>query len=175
MRLLKDKKAVVQKNKFCFNCLSPGHSASKCKSTFSCRHCKGKHHSELCHAPKSSDNPSAKGSKDGEDTTKEKPKGKAVVHNTDTDAQPSDDGSNDDSDSLDATQVNMGRSYELSSAEVFYLNKKEKQAQQLTCVGTVCVNNAIHKPYLICVPAITGSWTHSPNKSKRKKLANLMG
>ena len=37
------------------------------------------------------------------------------------------------------TQVNMGRSYELTSAEVFYLNQKEKQAQQLTCVGTVCV------------------------------------
>ena len=35
--------------------------------------------------------------------------------------------------------MNMGRSYELTSAEVFYLNQKEKQAQQLTCVGTVCV------------------------------------
>ena len=47
LKLLKEKKAVVQKHKHCFNWLGAGHSASKCKSTFSCRHCKGKHHSEL--------------------------------------------------------------------------------------------------------------------------------
>ena len=67
------------------------------------------------------------------------------MHSTETETQPSDEGSNDDSESLDATQVNMGRSYELTSAEVYYLNQKEKQAQQLTCVGTVCVKGHLQR------------------------------
>ena len=128
--MLKEKKAVVQKHKHCFNCLGAGHSASKCKSTFSCRHCKGKHHSELCHDKKACDNPSAKNSKDSEDTIKDKSKSKASVHSTETETQPSDEGSNDASESLDETQVNMGRSYELTSAEVYYLNQKENHNLQ---------------------------------------------
>ena len=70
-----DRFNLVKKKRACFNCLSPDHSASECTSKFSCRECKGKHHT-LLHRDKprsSSDQQPSKqdrdGNKDGEDKT----------------------------------------------------------------------------------------------------------
>ena len=70
-----DRFNLVKKKRACFNCLSPDHSASECTSKFSCRECKGKHHT-LLHRDKprsSSDQQPSKHdrdrNKDGEDKT----------------------------------------------------------------------------------------------------------
>jgi hypothetical protein len=44
----------VSELKRCFNCLSPSHKTADCKSKFTCKHCKKKHHS-LLHKGKSVD------------------------------------------------------------------------------------------------------------------------
>ncbi|XP_060858122.1 uncharacterized protein LOC132935520 [Metopolophium dirhodum] len=39
--------SFVQEKRMCFNCLTPGHMANVCRSTYSCRTCNRKHHSLL--------------------------------------------------------------------------------------------------------------------------------
>ena len=39
---------MVKSRGLCFNCLSNSHGISKCNSKFSCKHCKGRHHTILC-------------------------------------------------------------------------------------------------------------------------------
>ena len=41
------KKKTVYDNKLCRNCLNSGHMATACKSTYTCKVCKRKHHSSL--------------------------------------------------------------------------------------------------------------------------------
>lgn len=45
-----ERNQYVLNNKLCFNCLTPGHSAFKCRVPMSCRICKRRHHS-LLHKP----------------------------------------------------------------------------------------------------------------------------
>lgn len=42
-----ERSQYVQDNKLCFNCLSPGHSAARCRVHMSCRICRRRHHSLL--------------------------------------------------------------------------------------------------------------------------------
>ncbi|GAB0099937.1 uncharacterized protein DMENIID0001_161420 [Sergentomyia squamirostris] len=44
---------IVKQLKLCSNCLSPNHKASECTSKFTCRHCKKRHHTEICFSNKS--------------------------------------------------------------------------------------------------------------------------
>lgn len=45
-KTIQERRAFVNKNKLCFNCLG-FHQLNTCRSKFSCSHCKGKHHSLL--------------------------------------------------------------------------------------------------------------------------------
>ena len=42
-----DRKAIIQREKLCFNCLGK-HLANSCRSTHTCKKCKRKHHTSLC-------------------------------------------------------------------------------------------------------------------------------
>ena len=42
------RKELLQQTRRCFNCLSQNHAIKSCTSTFTCRNCKGKHHSSIC-------------------------------------------------------------------------------------------------------------------------------
>ena len=48
---------IVKHNKFCTNCLHSFHTQSKCTSPFSCRHCRGRHHTLLHKDSKNSEEP----------------------------------------------------------------------------------------------------------------------
>lgn len=41
------RREIIKKHNRCFNCLGASHSVRDCRSKFSCRHCKQKHHSML--------------------------------------------------------------------------------------------------------------------------------
>ncbi|XP_055589904.1 uncharacterized protein LOC129742084 [Uranotaenia lowii] len=43
-----EREKMVRINMLCRNCFNKGHRASECRSKFSCRHCKGRHHSLVC-------------------------------------------------------------------------------------------------------------------------------
>ena len=40
--------AILKRDNKCFNCLASNHSAKKCRSRYTCYHCKAKHHSSIC-------------------------------------------------------------------------------------------------------------------------------
>lgn len=44
---VESRRQVVINNRLCWNCLSKGHRQNVCKSTYTCKNCKGKHHSLL--------------------------------------------------------------------------------------------------------------------------------
>ncbi|XP_065078747.1 uncharacterized protein LOC135701754 [Ochlerotatus camptorhynchus] len=46
---LTSKESLIRTQSLCRNCLKRGHLARECSSKFSCRHCKGRHHSLLCY------------------------------------------------------------------------------------------------------------------------------
>ena len=41
------RRGIAKEKKLCFNCLSPTHRSNDCKSKYTCRTCKNKHHSLL--------------------------------------------------------------------------------------------------------------------------------
>ena len=45
----KERLAIVRRDNLCFNCLAK-HKAAQCHSKFTCRECKKRHHTSLCHA-----------------------------------------------------------------------------------------------------------------------------
>ena len=47
---VKERKQILLKYGRCFNCIRKGHVSRECKSTITCKYCKGKHHSCLCYA-----------------------------------------------------------------------------------------------------------------------------
>ena len=47
-KTLNSRKGRVMSLKFCYNCLTPGHSSKTCRSTKTCRTCRSHHHSSLC-------------------------------------------------------------------------------------------------------------------------------
>ena len=47
--------AVAKTNRLCFNCLSPTHKVTECRSTRRCKTCNKKHHTSLCMSSKSTD------------------------------------------------------------------------------------------------------------------------
>ncbi|XP_065091282.1 uncharacterized protein LOC135712252 [Ochlerotatus camptorhynchus] len=59
-----DKEKEVRQQQLCRNCLRKGHHTRDCSSTSSCRHCRGRHHSQLC----TSGSPSASCSKPSDNT-----------------------------------------------------------------------------------------------------------
>ncbi|XP_065075084.1 uncharacterized protein LOC135698867 [Ochlerotatus camptorhynchus] len=46
-----DRDGLVKLNGLCRNCLRSGHHAKDCQSKFSCRNCKGRHHTLVCFKP----------------------------------------------------------------------------------------------------------------------------
>lgn len=48
---LPERESVLRNQSLCRNCFKPGHHAKECQSKFSCRHCKGRHHSLVCFRP----------------------------------------------------------------------------------------------------------------------------
>ena len=118
----------------CFNCLSDGHVSSECKSTYSCRSCHGKHNSLLCHAP-----PNTSGFKPANKDKKPKfKKEQTTVNQTATESEVTTEETIDETlGDLEVTSSNVGRSFELTSAESYYLSQQERIQKQFTCVGTV--------------------------------------
>ncbi|XP_065094001.1 uncharacterized protein LOC135714549 [Ochlerotatus camptorhynchus] len=47
-----DRDALLKTHSLCRNCFKAGHLARECQSKYSCRHCKGRHHSLVCFNPK---------------------------------------------------------------------------------------------------------------------------
>ena len=45
---VKDRIAILKRDKRCFNCTRVGHSVKECRSRNTCYHCRGKHHSSIC-------------------------------------------------------------------------------------------------------------------------------
>ncbi|XP_062698944.1 uncharacterized protein LOC134284243 [Aedes albopictus] len=43
-----DRDGLLRTHSLCRNCLRPGHQARECPSKYSCRNCKGRHHSMVC-------------------------------------------------------------------------------------------------------------------------------
>ncbi|XP_055590249.1 uncharacterized protein LOC129742374 [Uranotaenia lowii] len=43
-----DREGLLRSHSLCRNCFSKSHKAKECKSRYSCRHCKGRHHSLVC-------------------------------------------------------------------------------------------------------------------------------
>ncbi|XP_055613769.1 uncharacterized protein LOC129760191 [Uranotaenia lowii] len=43
-----DREKLLRTNQLCRNCFNKGHKAVECRSKYSCRHCKGRHHSLVC-------------------------------------------------------------------------------------------------------------------------------
>ncbi|XP_062549772.1 uncharacterized protein LOC134214408 isoform X2 [Armigeres subalbatus] len=43
-----DKEKEIRKHQLCRNCLRKGHQVRECSSSSTCRHCRGRHHSQLC-------------------------------------------------------------------------------------------------------------------------------
>ena len=126
MNLL-DKKRIVIKNKMCFNCLSDGHVSSECKSTLSCKSCHGKHSTLLCHAT-----PNTSGSKSANKDKKPKfKKEQTTVNQTETESEVANEENVDESlAGLEVTSNNVGRSFELTSAETYYLSQQERIQKQ---------------------------------------------
>lgn len=50
------RRAILRRNRMCFNCTGVGHMASECKSR-GCKKCQGKHHTSLCDKEDSTVNP----------------------------------------------------------------------------------------------------------------------
>ena len=126
---LREKKHIVSRNKSCFNCLGTGHVSSECKSNISCRSCRGKHHSLLCHA--------SSGSKPVDKDKKQKFRKEETTVNQTESEQTNDEPSDEIVEGLEVTSNNLGRSFDLTSAESYYLSQQEHIQGQLTCVGTV--------------------------------------
>ena len=134
---LKDKKAQVLSSNSCHIYLTPGHHAAKCTSKVSCKHCGKSHHSWLC-------------SKSQDQSEKPKPKNNVKKHDKTDDKSSSHkaDALDDEIDAIDdacnidntyaseieTTVSNLGRFYELSSAEVYYMSWEEKQSSLLVWV-----------------------------------------
>ncbi|XP_055591276.1 uncharacterized protein LOC129743315 [Uranotaenia lowii] len=45
---IEDREGLLRSHSLCRNCFSKSHRAKDCKSRYSCRHCKGRHHSLVC-------------------------------------------------------------------------------------------------------------------------------
>ncbi|KZR95856.1 Uncharacterized protein APZ42_010138, partial [Daphnia magna] len=45
---LKDKKAIIARQKRCVRCFSPNHETSNCPINYLCKHCQATHHTALC-------------------------------------------------------------------------------------------------------------------------------
>ncbi|XP_062535045.1 uncharacterized protein LOC134204234 [Armigeres subalbatus] len=45
---VRDREGVLRKHSFCRNCFRPGHQGKDCRSKYSCRFCKGRHHTLVC-------------------------------------------------------------------------------------------------------------------------------
>nr|XP_029722497.1 uncharacterized protein LOC115263335 [Aedes albopictus] len=58
---LEEKQAEVRRLQLCHNCLRTGHLSKDCSSSFNCRKCRGRHHTQLCSSdsPTSSESPSS--------------------------------------------------------------------------------------------------------------------
>ncbi|XP_062533994.1 uncharacterized protein LOC134203021 [Armigeres subalbatus] len=50
---VEDKEKDVRRHQLCRNCLRKGHQVRECPSSSTCRKCKGRHHTQLCHGGKS--------------------------------------------------------------------------------------------------------------------------
>lgn len=67
-----ERDALLRTHSLCRNCLKSGHMAKDCQSKFSCRNCKGRHHSMVCFKRERDSNPKVSGpakddsSKDGQ-------------------------------------------------------------------------------------------------------------
>lgn len=50
---VRDREGVLRKHSLCRNCLRSGHHGKDCQSKYSCRSCKGRHHTLVCFKPSS--------------------------------------------------------------------------------------------------------------------------
>ena len=115
---LREKKRIVSKNKSCFNGLGTGHISSECKSNVTCKSCRGKHHSLLCHA---SGAPGGSGGSSGfkpadKDKKHKFRKEQTIVSRTESE-ETNDEPADEIVESLEVTSNNLGRSFDITSAE----------------------------------------------------------
>ncbi|XP_058448790.1 uncharacterized protein LOC131428764 [Malaya genurostris] len=54
-----DRDALLKTHVLCRNCFRTGHQARECQSKYSCRNCKGRHHTLVCFKPERNKNPKA--------------------------------------------------------------------------------------------------------------------
>ncbi|XP_065090780.1 uncharacterized protein LOC135711748 [Ochlerotatus camptorhynchus] len=54
-----DRDSLLRSNSLCRNCFRQGHQAKECQSKYSCRNCKGRHHTLVCFKPERDSNPRA--------------------------------------------------------------------------------------------------------------------
>ncbi|XP_055623509.1 uncharacterized protein LOC129766934 [Toxorhynchites rutilus septentrionalis] len=52
-----ERDTLLRKRSLCRNCFRHGHQAKECQSKYSCRHCKGRHHSLVCFKTQREGNP----------------------------------------------------------------------------------------------------------------------
>ncbi|XP_062541721.1 uncharacterized protein LOC134209722 [Armigeres subalbatus] len=52
-----DKDSLLRSHSLCRNCFRQGHQAKECQSKYSCRNCKGRHHTQVCFKSERDSNP----------------------------------------------------------------------------------------------------------------------
>ena len=134
---ISDKRAQVVATKSFWNCLTPDCASKNCKSKSTCKHCKKTHNSLICSESKENEK-GANTKKDKEKKPNQKEsEGESEVHKTETE--------NVSDDIEEITVSNMGRVYELSTSEIFFMSQQDKVSMNLTCVGSVKVRGTITK------------------------------
>ncbi|XP_055604940.1 uncharacterized protein LOC129753170 [Uranotaenia lowii] len=73
---IEDREGLLRSHSLCRNCFSRSHRAKECKSRYSCRHCKGRHHSLVCFR---SDKEESRGSRFRKGTEESKPQEQQLV------------------------------------------------------------------------------------------------
>ncbi|XP_062535396.1 uncharacterized protein LOC134204615 [Armigeres subalbatus] len=75
-----DKEALLRAHGLCRNCLKQGHQAKDCRSKFSCRKCRGRHHTLVCFKPERDGNGAANTSTNTSNLPAKLPQGTSSNH-----------------------------------------------------------------------------------------------